>query len=158
MLAKLFLIFILVPMADLVLLVLLGRVNLLIPILTIIASGIAGAWLIRRQGLAVGNSLRSDVVDGKIPTESIMDGGMLLLAAGLLLTPGLITDIFGMSFLVPRFRSWYRKRIKGWIKTKVEIQTGTLDMRQPGDQNTVDGEFSKSEDGNVVDEARIESQ
>lgn len=159
MLTRLFLLFVLVPLADLILLLLIARFHWLISVVAIIASGILGAWLVRRQGLAVASSLRSDVIDGRIPTSSLLDGGMVLLAAGLLLTPGLLTDLFGITFLVPACRNWYKARFKLWIQSRIGIKSGSAATRAGG--QTVDGEFTKSKDdvdkSQIVDEIRLES-
>ena len=113
-------------MADLILLLLLARIHWLISILSIIVSAIVGAWLLRRQGTAVATRLRSNLAGGQIPTEPIMDGAMIFLAAGLLLTPGLITDLIGISMLIPVCRGWYITRIKEWFRIKVEAKAEQL--------------------------------
>ncbi len=126
-------------MADLILLLMIARIHWLISVLSIIVSGLIGAYLVKRQGTVVSKRLRSSLGEGSVPTEPLMDGGMVLLAAGLLLTPGLITDLFGISFLIPFCRRWYRARIKAWFKRKVQLKTFGFET-MPG-QSTVEGDF-----------------
>ena len=46
---------------------------------------------------------------------------MIFCAGALLLTPGLLTDIFGLSLLIPWFRQRYRRRITAWIDRHFQV-------------------------------------
>ena len=122
MFARLLLIFVLVPLADLVLLLLIGRMNWWLSVALVIVSGFVGAFFARRQGFAVGNRIRERLVRNEMPTEPLVDGGIVLFAAGLLITPGLITDLFGLSLLIPICRRWYRKRLIAWFKKRFRVE------------------------------------
>ncbi len=145
MFSRFLLIFILLPLADLVLIWMLLKLNIGITILWIVISGIAGWWYVRRQGLQVLDEIRASVQDNKIPTDILVEGGIVLFAGGLLITPGLLTDIFGFSMLIRPCRRWYRKRLLAWMKSKVKVSTFTMQGGgQPSsDPNVMDAEFTR---------------
>ena len=71
--ARLLLLFVLVPLADLILLVMIGRYNFAATIGLVIVSGCVGAYLARRQGLGVGNRIRSRLQQNEMPTQQLID-------------------------------------------------------------------------------------
>jgi UPF0716 protein FxsA len=50
-----------------------------------------------------------------------MDGLMILVAGAVLLTPGFLTDIAGFLLLVPSFRTAVRKKLAGYLKTRIQV-------------------------------------
>ena len=159
MFTRLFLLFVLVPLADLILLLLIARIHWLISVALIIVTALVGAWLLRRQGTSVCRALRNSMLEGQIPTQPLMDGSMILLAAGLLLTPGVITDLFGITFLIPACRRWYRQWIKRWFSKRMEIHA--YGFGQSVDESTVEGNFVRKPstgkpDSQILDDPLIE--
>ena len=110
MFLRLLLLFTVVPLVELFLLVKLGTVVGVGPtIALVIFTGILGAWLARQQGLDVLRRVNEDLSHGRMPTEALMDGVLILIAAAVLLTPGLLTDALGFVLLIPRTRAAVRK-------------------------------------------------
>ncbi len=102
---RLLLLFIAVPAVELALLIEVGsRIGTLATLGLIVATGIAGAALARRQGLGVLRKMQAEVAEGRLPADSLVDGVFILVAAALLVTPGILTDAFGLLCLVPTFR------------------------------------------------------
>jgi len=123
MLGRLILLFILLPLADLWLLLVLSNKT---------------SWQF------------SVLLRGEFSTELLSDGAMIFFAAGLLLTPGFITDAIGLSVLIPPIRNWYKKLMAKWfkVKTNFEIvmpQMGHPDQQAPLDENTVEGKVADSD-------------
>lgn len=138
MLLKLILILTLVPLGELVLLLQIHHalsalwgpaVGMLITVGTIIVTGVAGASLARQQGLGVIRELRSRLGRGELPTQSLLDGLLILVGAAMLLTPGFITDLVGFSFLLPVTRPWYRRLIQQ--RFRVSVQSAGPAATQP---------------------------
>ena len=147
MFARLLLLFILVPLADLVLLMLLSKyTGILLTIGLVVVSGIIGAWLAKQQVGNVGHKIRSQLSQNQLPAGLLTDGGMILFAAGLLITPGLITDVFGFSLLIPRCRQWYKDRAIKWVKEHFEVQVVTMNTQRQQQSDVVDGEVVSRED------------
>ena len=117
----LLLLFILVPAAELALLLEVGsRIGTLPTLAIIVFTGVLGAFLARRQGLAVIGEAQARIGRGEIPASSLADGVMILVAAALLMTPGLLTDSFGFLLLVPAFRNVVKAHALRKIQRAVE--------------------------------------
>lgn len=85
-------------------------------ILLVLLTGITGAALVRRQGIAILFRIQRELEAGKLPAPQMIDGIMILVAGALLITPGLITDTVGFALLVP----FVRETIRGWLRKKLE--------------------------------------
>lgn len=104
-LSALALAFTLLPLAEVLLLLRVeGWLGLLPTVGLVVATGLGGAWLARRQGLAVLARLRAEVARGAPPGGPLVEGALLLVAGCLLVTPGLLTDAVGFLLLLPPFR------------------------------------------------------
>ena len=106
----------------------------------VILSGILGAYLAKRSWVAVGVKIRERMTQGQMSPDLLTDGAMILFAAGLLMTPGFITDAVGISLLIPVCRRWYKTRITNWMKRNFKIQVVQMQTTATTDPNTVDGD------------------
>ena len=127
MLAKLLLLFIIVPALELILLIEIGQVIGTLPtIALIIFTGFLGAFLTRRQGLQVLLNIKNQTKTGQVPTDSLFDGALILVAGAFLMTPGVLTDIFGFLCLIPTTRHLIKQLI--WSRMQKAIQTGKINV------------------------------
>ncbi len=134
---RLFLLFTLVPLADLVLLIMISKaIPTWASITLIIGSGILGAWLAKRQWANVKSRIQNRLQQNEMPSELISDGMLILLAGGLLIAPGLITDALGMSLLIPVCRRWYKKKVIDYLKEHFRVKV----FKSTVDSGVVDGE------------------
>jgi UPF0716 protein FxsA len=112
MFRRLLLLFIIVPILELVLLIQLGRWVGLWPTLALIAvTGIVGAALASHEGLRAWRAFQLDLAEGRIPGRSILDGLSIFAGGALLLTPGLLTDLLGFSLVARPSRRWLQDRV-----------------------------------------------
>jgi UPF0716 protein FxsA len=112
MFRRLILLFILVPIAELVLLIQLGRwVGLWPTLALIVITGTVGAALASREGLRAWHALQEDLAQGRLPGRPIMDGLSIFSGGALLLTPGLMTDILGFALVMRPTRRWIQNRV-----------------------------------------------
>lgn len=156
MLGRLILVFVLVPLADLFLLMMLSSyIGWQVSVALVILSGIVGAYLAKRSSSAVGIKIRNNMQQGQMSPGLLTDGAMILFAAGLLLTPGFITDAVGLSLLIPMCRKWYKARVTNWMKRNFKMQVvnmpGADGFQRPNsnsasDENTVDGQVVDRDD------------
>ena len=146
MFGKLVLIFILVPLADLVLLLMLADyTGWPFSIAACVVSGIVGAWLARQQSRFVRGKILDQLQQNSMPADLLTDGAMIFFAAGLLLTPGFITDIVGFTLLIPVCRRWYKKWMVRILKKHFHFQIVPMDPTgRPADPNVIDGEVLDS--------------
>jgi UPF0716 protein FxsA len=73
---------------------------------------LAGAWLVKRQGIGTLARMRAELDDGQVPTGPMTDGGLLAAAGFLLLVPGFVTDVVGLALLVPPVRAGVRRGLR----------------------------------------------
>jgi len=98
----------------------LGRnIGIINTLIIILLTGFLGIFLIRHQGMSVIRDFNSMLQRGQIPSNEILDGLLVLIGAILLLTPGLITDSFGLLLLLPRSRNiahyYIKTKLFGWL-------------------------------------------
>ena len=120
---RLLLLFTVVPALELLLLLQLG--SLMGPTATfllILLTGVAGAWLAKREGFSVLMDLRRELEKGLPPGDRMMEGVMVLVGGLLLVTPGILTDLFGFSLIVPATRKFLAPRLLGWLGSQVDVQ------------------------------------
>jgi UPF0716 protein FxsA len=153
MLAYLFLLFTIVPLVELALLIRIGgETEWWVPVLMVIASGLAGAVLARWQGLRALTRIREEIRAGRLPTDALVDGVMILVAGLFLITPGVLTDFFGIALLIPPVRHVFKRGIVAWLRRNVEVRAAHLnssfgsarewqascDSRSPGRAEIID--------------------
>lgn len=105
----LFLMFLVMPIAELFVLVQVAQeMGVLSSLALLLAVSILGAWLVKREGLGILARIQQELTEGRIPTTQVVDGFLILLAGALLLTPGFITDAMGVLLLLPPTRALLR--------------------------------------------------
>ena len=120
MLLRLLLLFTVVPLVELSLLFWIAeRTDWGFTLALVIVTGFVGAALARREGLRCWLTAQEKIHRGELPTDSLLDGLMILLAGAVLITPGVLTDLFGFALLVPpvrgALRRWLARRIRAQI-------------------------------------------
>ena len=129
MFIKLLIVFTLVPIIELYVLIEAGhQIGIGATIAMIFLTGIAGAYLARSQGFNLINRIQTDLNQGRIPAEEMMDGAMILAGGLLLLTPGFCTDLFGFCLLTPATRQFFKIWLNRWLDLK--IQHGKINFRK----------------------------
>ncbi len=124
--------FLLLPLVEIALFIAVGRVIGLVPTLALVILGaIAGAMLLRQQGLGVIARLRNNVNAGTIPGRAMFDAMLIGVAAVFLVLPGFLSDIVALALLVPAVRSWIFSRLAGRVRV-VETTTSYRRYEEPG--------------------------
>ncbi|PSQ88400.1 MAG: hypothetical protein BRD30_07150 [Bacteroidetes bacterium QH_2_63_10] len=124
MLGRLILLFLLTPAVELALLIQVDRVIGFWPTIgLIIVTGIVGSHLARREGLSTWQNLNDRLQAGDLPGTELADGMIILVAGALLITPGILTDLFGFLGLVPFTRAYLRRFVMRWFQRKMEQGT-----------------------------------
>jgi UPF0716 protein FxsA len=102
--------FLVVPLAELAVLIAVGDWIGLVPtLILLLVVSVAGAWLAKREGLAAWRRFQLALGEGRMPTVEVADGALVLLAGALLLTPGFLSDVVGILFLLPPTRAVARR-------------------------------------------------
>lgn len=141
--------FIAVPLIEIGLFVKVGGWLTLWPTLAIVlATGVIGTFLVRRQGIKVLGELRNSMAQMRDPLSPLAHGALILLAGVLLLTPGFFTDAIGFLLLVPAIR----QSIITYAAARVQVASFTQGAQNGagrpryGDDGVIDGEYSNLTD------------
>lgn len=105
----LILLFILVPIAEIWVIIQVGSaIGAVATIGLLILDSLLGAWLLRHHGRRTWTRFTETIAAGRMPTNEVADGAMVLFGGALMLTPGFISDILGMLLLLPPTRAVLR--------------------------------------------------
>jgi UPF0716 protein FxsA len=103
------LIFILLPIAEIYVIIKVGEaIGVLPTIALLILDGFLGAALLRHQGRAAWRRFNEALAAGKVPAREVFDGAMVIVGGAFLLAPGFITDVIGLLLLIPPSRALFR--------------------------------------------------
>lgn len=123
--------FVVVPVAEIYVLIEVGGVIGTVPTIgLIILTAVVGTALIRHQGLGVIAEVRRGIDAGAPPITPLIDGLFLLAAGVLLLTPGFLTDTVGFLCLVPPLRRAAAGALLRWLAEHGHVTVAT--SRSPG--------------------------
>ena len=101
--------FIVVPIAELAVLIQIGQlIGVWWTIALLVADAILGSLLARSQGRSVWRRFNEAIQAGRPPAREVMDGALVLFGGALLLTPGFLSDILGVFLLLPPTRALVR--------------------------------------------------
>ncbi|HCM47209.1 MAG TPA: membrane protein FxsA [Colwellia sp.] len=113
----LFVLFIIIPIIEITVIM---QVGALLGVWPTIAIVILSAWLgakyVRQQGLVTLQSVQKKMAQGEMPSGEIVTGLMLLVAGVFLVTPGFVTDIFGLLLLLPSVRVAIAAQVQQHLK------------------------------------------
>ena len=114
------LVFLVVPLVELYVLIQVGSaIGALNTIALLILMGVAGGWLMKREGLGVVRRVQSQLRAGRVPAAEVVDGFLILFGGALMLTPGFLSDIFGLSLLIPPVRALVRASLGRRLRVRV---------------------------------------
>jgi UPF0716 protein FxsA len=126
MLGRLALLFTIVPLAELYLLIKIGsHIGGLNTIVFVILTALLGAFLARLQGLRTLQQIQLSLSQGRIPAEEVIDGVLILAGGILLVTPGVLTDLFALVLLFPFTRTHFKR----WLRRRFDRMVATGDVR-----------------------------
>lgn len=148
----LLILFLTIPLVEIYLLIKVGGVIGAFPtVFMVVFTAVLGAWLLRIQGFATLNRVRSTMAQGGIPAIEMLEGAVLLVSGALLLTPGFFTDAIGFFCLVPTFR---RTMIR-WALGRFLTPPGGFgrgpgsgaagDSSEPHRPRTIEGEYRRED-------------
>jgi UPF0716 protein FxsA len=107
--ALLVLVFIVLPIAELYLIIQVGdAIGVLPTIALLLLDSLLGAALLRSQGRTAWRRFNEALALGRVPAREVFDGAMIILGGAFLITPGFITDVIGLLLLIPPTRTMFR--------------------------------------------------
>jgi UPF0716 protein FxsA len=116
-------------------------IGVLVTVLALIVSWPIGMWLLRTEGRAAWQRLSEAVAAGRPPAREVIDGALVLVGGVLLIVPGFITDVVGLSLLLPPTRALARGGIARNFQSRVVV-AATRFSRPPTSSYDVDSTAS----------------
>jgi UPF0716 protein FxsA len=108
--------FIVVPIVELYVIIQVGQAIGVVPTLALLlADAVLGSLLLRHQGRGAWRRFNEALAQRRFPGREVADGAMILVGGTLLLTPGFVTDIFGLLLLVPPSRAVVRRLLRSFF-------------------------------------------
>ncbi len=118
----LLLVFIVVPIAELYVIIQVGELIGVWPtLLLLLLDAVLGSWLLKHQGRSAWRRFNQALAERRLPAKEVADGFLVVLGGALLIAPGFITDIFGVLFLLPPTRAVARRVLRRWTVGRVAV-------------------------------------
>ena len=146
----LILVFIVVPLAELYVILQVGEaIGAAWTILLLAADSLIGALLLRSQGRTVWRRFNATLSEGRMPHREVIDGVLVVFGGAFLITPGFLTDIVGLVLLIPPTRALIRRLVVRRLGRRVAIGVVGADgpprRRPPQNGHDFDVEGSATE-------------
>ncbi|GAA1917531.1 membrane protein FxsA [Nocardioides marmoribigeumensis] len=148
--------FVVVPLAELSLLIQLGQVvGPWWTILILIADGALGSWLMKREGARAWRALSEALQSGRMPSRELADAALVLVGGVLLITPGFLSDVLGLFCILPVTRPLARRVLARMVARRLTVSVAGTQrpsyadahdpqdprtQRRPGDHEVVRGD------------------
>jgi UPF0716 protein FxsA len=115
-------IFIVVPIAEIYVIIKVGEaIGLLPTVILLLADAVIGSMLLRHQGRAAWIRFNRALAEGRLPHKEVFDGILVIMGGALLLTPGFLTDIVGLVFLIPPTRAVIRAISARFVRRRLAL-------------------------------------
>jgi UPF0716 protein FxsA len=122
-----------VPLIEIYVLIQVGQViGAWWTILLLVADSVFGTWLIRREGGRALAALRTALESGQMPARELADGALILIGGTLMLSPGFVTDAFGILLILPITRPVFRGALTRIVTARLITAPRARDARRPG--------------------------
>lgn len=140
--------FIFLPLAELYLILKVGdSIGILWTVVLLAADSVLGSVLLRTQGRTVWRRFNEAMASGRMPHKEVQDGVAVIFGGAFLITPGFITDVFGLALLLPPTRALLlrvvRKRLASRVAARVVQGAGPGRGRGRGSDYDVEGTASE---------------
>jgi UPF0716 protein FxsA len=133
--------FIAVPIAELAVIIQVGQaIGAWWTIAILVADSILGAVLMRSQGRAAWRRFNAALRAGRVPAREVADGVLVIFGGALLLTPGFLTDIVGLLFLLPPTRAVIRRLFLRQAMRRITVTMAGPRMPRNGSRHETDVE------------------
>ncbi|WP_416306959.1 FxsA family protein [Neptunicella sp. SCSIO 80796] len=158
---KLFILFAILPIAEIALLVNVGeQIGGWNTVAIVIITAAIGSYLVRQQGLATLFQAQTKMQSGQMPGQEMAEGLLLVIAGVMLVTPGFITDTMGFLLCLPMTRPAIARAIVKRMQMQVvnnihrqqqsgfhaEFHSSYQQPPQEQDGDIIEGEYENKDD------------
>lgn len=97
-----------------------AHIGFFVTVMMIIATGVIGAYLAKKQGLKAIRDIQEGLNSFQPPGEHLLNAAFVLVGGVLLLTPGFISDAAGLSMLFAPTQKLYKPLVNKLIQKKMK--------------------------------------
>ena len=138
------LVFVVLPVVEIYVLIRIGQViGAWWTVLLLLADGVFGSWLMKREGSRTWRALREALERGRMPARELADGALVLVGGTLLVTPGFVSDVAGLFLVLPFTRPLARAALTRFLTRRIlagSVGTDPRARQRPGPESVVRGE------------------
>ena len=117
----LFLLFTIIPLAEVYLLFQIAQVtNWVTTMILVIVTGMVGAYLAKSEGHQILSRIQQEMAPGHMPGDQLISGLCVLIGGVLLVCPGILTDLVGLTLVLGFTRKYYKRFIIAKLKTMMD--------------------------------------
>jgi UPF0716 protein FxsA len=145
--------FVVVPIVELYVIIQVGQeIGALPTVALLVIDSVAGSLLMKSQGRAAWRRFQRATSEGRVPAREVLDGALIIFGGALLLTPGFVTDVVGLLFLLPPTRAVVRRLlVRRFAARMVVAGAGAFrgprtPPRRPGADFDVEGKATEIDD------------
>lgn len=137
---------VIIPTVELYLLVEIGqKIGTLNTIAFVILTGITGSTLMKMEGWKAWQNVKKELSEGRLPGKKMIDGLLILIGGIFLITPGVLTDVFGLLLIFPLTRIFFREVLFKILKNKIKFHTNVITVYP-----TVHPEDAEQNNSNII--------
>lgn len=131
-----FLAFLVIPIVEIYVLIQVGQViGAWWTVLLLIADSLFGSWLLKREGARAWRALQTALTEGRMPARELADAALIVFGGTLMITPGFVTDVFGLLAILPFTRPFARRLLTAVVSRRLTVVV--RDARRPGPPDDV---------------------
>ncbi|WP_150540214.1 FxsA family protein [Actinobacillus vicugnae] len=123
-----------------------SHIGILPLMLLLIGISVLGLWFVKLRGLYAIYSVRSELSQGKIPTQAVISSLLFILAGIFLIIPGFLSDIIAILLMLPVTRHIVERYLLKFFKTKVRVNQFASGQFSQQNSNTFEAEFERKQD------------
>ncbi|MBT2211898.1 FxsA family protein [Actinomadura sp. NEAU-AAG7] len=133
MLLVLVLAFLLLPVVEIYVIIQVGQeIGAWPTIALLVAETLLGGWIVRREGRRAWRVLQETFGRGVMPDRELADAALVMIGGVLLLTPGFVTDVLGLAFVLPFTRPLVRRGLVRFAERRVRRMEARAAAYPPG--------------------------
>lgn len=102
--------------------------------------GVLGTWLIQHEGRRAWAALRTALSSGRMPSDELADGALILIGGTLMLSPGFLTDLVGLVLVLPFTRPLARGALRRFVEQRLVVLPNAHRPGPPADGPVVRGD------------------
>ena len=144
-----FIIFIIIPLIEVILFIKVGQyIGLWNTISIIVITGIIGAILVRSQGISILKKGLEELQSNKLPLKPMLEAVAIVVAGAFLLTPGFLTDTLGGILLIPILRGKILEIFIKFFKKKIKYKATFYNQKTNNnvDNDVYEGKYEEIKD------------